>query len=155
MQYHPITAAGVAAFAAEIEALKKERPTRIARLAAAAALGDRSENAEYSAAKRDLRQLEGRMRYLDKLIRYAEIAPVPTGKAVEIGTLITLQFAPDDEDDYAVVGPKEAGLAENNLASDSPLGAALLHHQVGDTVTVQAPAGEYAVVVAAIRVNTP
>ncbi|WP_461214028.1 transcription elongation factor GreA [Lacticaseibacillus sp. GG6-2] len=153
MQYHPITKAGVAAFAAEIEALKSQRPTRIHRLAAAAALGDRSENAEYSAAKRDLRQLEGRMRYLDKLIRYAQIVPTPKGDAVEIGTTVTLQFGPDDTDVYDVVGPKESGLAETNLASDSPLGAAILHHHEGDSVTVVAPAGNYQVTVLTIAVS--
>ncbi len=152
MQYHPITEAGVAAFAAEIEALKAERPTRIRRLAEAAALGDRSENAEYSAAKRDLRQLEGRMRYLDKLIRYGEVVSPPSGETVEIGTKITLQFAPDDTADYAVVGPKEAGLAAMNLASDSPLGVALLHHRRGEVVTVTAPAGQYQVTIVAIAV---
>lgn len=152
MQYHPITKAGVQAFADEIEQLKKERPTRIKRLAEAAALGDRSENAEYSAAKRDLRQLESRMRYLDKLIRYAEIVPTPTGDTAEIGTQVTIEFGPDDDDTYALVGPKESGQSETNLASDSPLGSAILHHHVGDVVAVTAPAGSYQVTLTKIVV---
>ncbi|QFQ90124.1 transcription elongation factor GreA [Lacticaseibacillus manihotivorans] len=152
MQYHPITKAGVQAFADEIEQLKKERPTRIKRLAEAAALGDRSENAEYSAAKRDLRQLESRMRYLDKLIRYAEIVPTPTGDTAEIGTQVTIEFGPADDDTYALVGPKESGQAETNLASDSPLGSAILHHRVGDAVSVTAPAGSYQVTLTKIVV---
>ncbi len=152
MQYHPITKAGVQAFADEIESLKKQRPARIKRLAEAAALGDRSENAEYSAAKRDLRQLESRMRYLDKLIRYAQIVPTPTGDTAEIGTLLTISFGPDDEDVYALVGPKESGQSETNLASDSPLGAAVLHHKVGDVVSVSAPAGNYQVTLTKIAV---
>ena len=152
MQYHPITKAGVQAFADEIESLKKQRPARIKRLAEAAALGDRSENAEYSAAKRDLRQLESRMRYLDKLIRYAQIVPTPTGDTAEIGTLLTISFGPDDEDVYALVGPKESGQSETNLASDSPLAAAVLHHKVGDVVSVSAPAGNYQVTLTKIAV---
>lgn len=152
MQYHPITKAGVQAFADEIESLKKQRPARIKRLAEAAALGDRSENAEYSAAKRDLRQLESRMRYLDKLIRYAQIVPTPTGDTAEIGTLLTISFGPDDEDVYALVGPKESGQSETNLASDSPLGAAVLHHKVGDVVSVSVPAGNYQVTLTKIAV---
>lgn len=152
MQYHPITKAGVQAFADEIESLKKQRPARIKRLAEAAALGDRSENAEYSAAKRDLRQLESRMRYLDKLIRYAQIVPTPTGDTAEIGTLLTISFGPDDEDVYELVGPKESGQSETNLASDSPLGAAVLHHKVGDVVSVSAPAGNYQVTLTKIAV---
>lgn len=152
MEYHPITPAGVAAFKAEIEALKQERPTRIHRLAAAAALGDRSENAEYSAAKRDLRQLEGRMRYLDKVIRYGEVVPQPDGTKVAIGTTVKLDFGDGDVATYHVVGPKEGGLSEDNLTSDSPLGQAVLNAPLHAVVQVQAPAGTYSVTVAAISV---
>ena len=67
--YHEITPTGLANLKQEVEDLKTIRPAKIKNLADAAALGDRSENAEYSAAKRELRQLEGRLRYLDKLIR--------------------------------------------------------------------------------------
>ena len=71
--YHEITPTGLANLKQEVEDLKTIRPAKIKNLADAAALGDRSENAEYSAAKRELRQLEGRLRYLDKLIRYAKV----------------------------------------------------------------------------------
>ena len=152
MQYHQMTQAGITAFEAEITALKQQRPQRIRRLAEAAALGDRSENAEYTAAKRDLRQLEGRLRYLDKLLRYAELASPPSGETVEIGTTITLRFGPDEIEVYTVVGPKESGLNENYLASDSPLGAAVLHQQAGAEVAVFAPAGRYSVTIVAISI---
>jgi transcription elongation factor GreA len=152
VNYHPITPAGLAALQAQVVALQRERPAKIAQLAAAAALGDRSENADYSAAKRDLRHLESRLRYLDKLIRYAQVIPAPTGEQVAIGTRVTIAFAPDDRETYRVVGPKEAGLAPDNLAADSPLGAALLGQRTGATVTVQAPAGRYPVTVVAITV---
>ncbi|MBF5067291.1 transcription elongation factor GreA, partial [Salmonella enterica subsp. enterica serovar Istanbul] len=69
--------------------------------AEAAALGDRSENAEYSAAKRELRQLEGRLRYLDKLIRYAKVTTPAAANLADIGNWVTLKFDDDqDEDTY-------------------------------------------------------
>ncbi len=95
--YFPITQAGRDHLQAEVEQLKHDRPQYIQRLAAAAALGDRSENAEYSAAKRDLRQLEGRLRYLDKLLRYGQPVPAPAGDVAAIGTTITVSFGPGDE----------------------------------------------------------
>ena len=55
----------------EIEQLKLDRPAKIKQLQEARALGDLSENAEYSAAKRDLRHLESRLRYLNKQLQYS------------------------------------------------------------------------------------
>ena len=145
--YFPITQAGRDHLQAEVAQLKHDRPQYIQRLAAAAALGDRSENA----AKRDLRQLEGRLRYLDKLLRYGQLVPAPTGDVAAIGTTITVSFGPGDEDTYRLVGPVEASMAPSNLASDSPLGQALLEHATGDTVVVHAPAGDYSVTIIAVR----
>lgn len=153
MQYHQITASGLAALKAQVVTLQHDRPAKIAQLKAAAALGDRSESADYSAAKRDLRHLESRLRYLDKLIRYAQVVPLPTGDQAAIGTQVTIAFAAEaDQAVYRLVGPKEAGLAPDNLAADSPLGAALIGQSVGASVTVPAPAGRYTVTIVAITV---
>ena len=79
--YQEMTAAGYRQIEDQIEALKKQRPEKIARLKAARALGDLSENTEYSTAKRDLRHLESRLRYLNKQLTYAKIiTPQDTGK---------------------------------------------------------------------------
>ena len=64
--YQKMTPTGYQQIKDQIAALQKERPTRIARLKAARALGDLSENTEYSTAKRELRHLESRLRYLNK-----------------------------------------------------------------------------------------
>lgn len=90
--YHEITPTGLANLKQEVEDLKTIRPAKIKNLADAAALGDRSENAEYSAAKRELRQLEGRLRYLDKLIRYAKVTHPAASDIADIGNRITLKF---------------------------------------------------------------
>ncbi len=109
-------------------------------------MGDRSENAEYSAAKRELRQLEGRLRYLDKLIRYAKVTHPAASDIADIGNRITLKFDDDEgQATYELVGPAEAGMGQDKLAINSPLGAAIRQHHAGDTVTVTAPSGSYQV----------
>ena len=132
--YHEITPTGLANWKQEVEDLKTIRPAKIKNLADAAALGDRSENAEYSAAKRELRQLEGRLRYLDKLIRYAKVTHPAASDIADIGNRITLKF--DDDEDHAtyeLVGPAEAGMGQDKLAINSPLGAAIRQHHAGDS----------------------
>lgn len=79
--YQEMTAAGYRQIEDQIETLKKQRPEKITRLKAARALGDLSENTEYSTAKRELRHLESRLRYLNKQLTYAKvITPKDTGK---------------------------------------------------------------------------
>lgn len=137
----------------EIESLKKDRPTKIKQLQEARALGDLSENAEYSAAKRDLRHLESRLRYLNKQLQYAQIIKPQDNQKVEIGTLVTLKF--DDEDDnevYRIVGKQEANASEQKISFDSPLGRAIMHQKVNTTVEVQAPAESYNVTIIKIEI---
>ncbi len=146
MQYHEMTADGLKTLKAEVVLLQAERPRRIQALAAARALGDLSENADYSAAKRDLRHLESRLRYLDKVIRYAQVVSTTPTAIADIGKKVTVRF--DDDDDtatYRLVGPHEASMRPDNLAINSPLGRAINGQRVGATVTVTAPSGDYAV----------
>ncbi|GKT03871.1 transcription elongation factor GreA [Furfurilactobacillus entadae] len=134
-----------------ITALELDRPHKIKQLQEARALGDLSENAEYSAAKRDLCHLESRLRYLNKLLQYAEVVTPETTDHVEVGSTITLTFDDDDAPDrYQVVGKFEADLNQNKLSFDSPLGRAVMDHVIGDTVSVVAPNGTYRVTLTAI-----
>lgn len=137
----------------EIANLQAKRPAKIAQLKAARALGDLSENTEYSTAKRELRHLESRLRYLNKQLQYSQVIKPADGQTVDLGTRVTLRFADDDEvTDYQVVGKMEADLAKQKISFDSPLGRALLHHRVGETVTVQAPQSAYQVKIIKIQV---
>ena len=136
----------------QVAALKKKRPTLIARLKAARALGDLSENTEYSSAKRDLRHLESRLRYLDKQLKYAKVIAPATGKQIDLGSRVTLEFLDDHEQvTYQLVGRMENDLAAGKLAFDSPLGKALRHQVAGKVVTVPAPAGNYQVKIVAVN----
>lgn len=152
--FQKMTPTGYHEIEEEIEELKKQRPAKIEQLKAARALGDLSENTEYSTAKRELRHLESRMRYLNKQLQYAEIIKPSDSQTVDLGTTVTLQFEDDDETvDYAIVGKQEADLKKQKVSFDSPLGQAVLHHKVGETVTVQAPQSTYGVKILAVKLT--
>ncbi|MCF6161168.1 MULTISPECIES: transcription elongation factor GreA [Furfurilactobacillus] len=147
-----MTPAGYHQIEQEITRLELDRPNRIKQLQEARALGDLSENAEYSAAKRDLRHLESRLRYLNKLLQYAEVVTPQTPDQVEIGKHVDVQFEDEnDTDAYQIVGKFEADLDANKISFDSPLGRAMINHKVGDTVTVNAPNGDYQVTIRKIK----
>ena len=138
----------------EIADLQAQRPAKIAQLKAARALGDLSENTEYSTAKRELRHLESRLRYLNKQLQYSQVIKPADGQTVYLGTRVTLRFEDDDDvTDYQVVGKMEADLAKQKISFDSPLGRALLHHRAGEVVTVQAPQSAYQVKIIKIQVT--
>lgn len=130
----------------QIKDLQDQRPAKIAQLKAARALGDLSENTEYSTAKRELRHLESRLRYLNKLLTYAKVVkPTADGK-VGIGSTVTIEFSDDGQQvTYQVVGKQQADVTRQLLSFDSPLGKALMHQSSGTSVSVTAPAGNYQV----------
>lgn len=151
--FQKMTANGYHEIEQQIATLQKQRPAKIAQLKAARALGDLSENTEYSTAKRELRHLESRLRYLNKQLQYSQVVTPTDGQTVDLGTRVTLCFEDDDDvTDYQIVGKLEADLAQQKIAFDSPLGQALLHHRAGETVTVQAPQSSYQVKIIKIQV---
>lgn len=155
-QFNPITAAGYRQLQAEIAALETDRPEKIAILAEARAHGDLSENAEYSAAKRDLRHLESRLRFLNKQLQYAKVVHPRADQTVELGKWVTLEFLDDhDTATYQLVGTQEADLEAGKTTRVSPLGRAIAGHHPGDTVTVHAPAATYAVKITAVSLDAP
>jgi len=115
-------------------------------LAAAAAHGDLSENAEYEAAKHRqdfvrsrIAQLEGRIRELSMYT----VASIPQG-VVGYGSLVKLVDADGDDDavvDYQIVFPEEVDAARGQISLSSPIGRALMSKTVGDEVEVQTPSG--------------
>lgn len=152
--FQKMTKSGYQEIEDEIANLQKQRPTKIAQLKAARALGDLSENTEYSTAKRELRHLESRLRYLNKQLQYAQIIEPADDQTVDLGTDVTIKFIDDDDEDtYTIVGKQEADLAKQKVSFDSPLGQALMHHQVGETVDVAAPQGSYQVKIIKVQLT--
>ena len=108
----------------EIACLKKGRPRRIKILQAARALGDLSENTEYTEAKR----------YLGKQLKYTEIVETKDDGKVDLGKTVVLKFDDDeDTEEYKIVGRMEADLADGNISFDSPLGQAIMKKEAGTT----------------------
>jgi transcription elongation factor GreB len=133
------------------------RPRIVAEVEAAAALGDRSENAEYIYGKRKLRELDRRLRFLSQrmdALTVLEPQPHPSGRAF-FGAWVTVEDGEGEERTYRLVGPDEFDLARGFLSVDSPLGRALLGRSEGDEVPVHRPAGTVEVTVVAVSYQPP
>ena len=131
---------------AELKYLWKEkRPEVTAKVAEAAAQGDRSENAEYIYGKKQLREIDGRIRYLSKTLDKAEvITRLPTDRdRVFFGAWVTIQAEDETEEQQRLrlVGADEAGRKPGYISIDSPMARALLGKRVDDDICVKGPAG--------------
>ncbi|MBQ7077477.1 MAG: transcription elongation factor GreA [Lachnospiraceae bacterium] len=124
----------------EIEYRKTElRPKLIEAVKEARAQGDLSENFEYYAAKKEKNQNESRIRYLDRIVRTANIIE-DDSKDDEIGinTNVTLYIPEDDaEEKYRIVTTIRGDSLQGLISIDSPMGKALLGHKTGDTVSIK------------------
>jgi len=120
-----------------------DRPRIVAEVEAAAALGDRSENAEYIYGKRKLRELDRRLRELSERMDSLTVVdprPHPSGKAF-FGAWVTVEDGDGDERTYRLVGPDELDVAAGLISVDAPLGRGLIGRAVGETVRIERPAG--------------
>lgn len=152
--FNKITKAGYQKIQKEIDQLENSRPTKIKILSDARALGDLSENAEYSAAKRDLRHLESRLRFLRKELQYAKIYTPSDNDRVEVGKYVTFEFLDEHATEtYQIVGTPEVDIDHGKISIASPIGAALLNHRTGDTVKVVAPNLTYQVKITAVKID--
>lgn len=114
----------------------------------ARAHGDLSENFEYKAAKKDRAQNEGRIRYLEKMVRTAVIVEELPEEldVVGIGKKVAITFIEDCEfEEFSIVTTIEADPMEFRISLESPLGKALFNHRKGDVVVVESPQGAYEV----------
>lgn len=135
----------------ELDHLTGEGRAEIAaRIAAARDEGDLRENGGYHAAREDQGKQEARIAQLEDMLRRAEVgeAPASSDRAVP-GTMITIAFFGDTDDtDTFLLGSREVmGLDDaaddlNVYSPQSPLGAAILDHKVGDTVSYETPNGK-------------
>lgn len=121
--------------------LKVRRPAAVDRLAKARAMGDLSENSEYTAAKEDLAFIEGRIQEIEELMKNAEIIDVKTQNGISIGVEVTVE-KDGKEETYSIVGEFEADPLTKKLSATSPIGKALIGKKGGDTVEVDVPAGK-------------
>lgn len=139
-----ITAEGFRALQDELDAIWKRRREVTIALAAAAAEGDRSENAEYIYRKKELREIDRRIRYLQtRLPELNVVADRDAGEAmIFFGAWVRLETAAGEEVIYRIVGPDELDPARGYISLDSPLARALLKKSSDDEVTVCTDRGE-------------
>lgn len=139
-----LTAEGAARLKSELENLRgPQRDEMARRLRAAIQMGDLSENADYHKAKEDQAFMEGRIRELEYLLKNAIIVDESNTPrdTVEVGVRVTIQEENELPETYHLVGAKEADPKNGRISNESPIGRALIGHQVGDTVTAMTPAG--------------
>ena len=140
-----ITAAGKQRLEQEYQRLWSVERPRVAReVGEAAALGDRSENAEYIYGKRRLREIDSRLEFLSRrLDELRVIAPEDLGDGiVRFGAWVELAGDGAHRVEYQIVGPDEFDVDAGRISMDSPLGRALLGKCRGDEVTVRRPKGD-------------
>lgn len=119
----------------------------------AAKNGDRSENGDYIYGKRRLREIDSRVRFLNKRLDEVEVVsakPADTSK-VFFGAWVTLEDKDGQEKCYRVVGPDEFDLACGKLSMDSPLARAVIGKCLDDEIRVNSPSGEQLYYVTGIR----
>lgn len=148
----------------DIEKIEKEiayrklelRPKLIEAVKEARAQGDLSENFEYYAAKREKNQNEGRIRYLEKMIRFAKVIH-DTSAADEIGLGKKVKLYIEDDDmieEYKIVTPIRGNSLEGRVSIESPMGKALLGKKEGDRVFIDIGGGRgYYVAIKEIEID--
>jgi transcription elongation factor GreB len=131
---------------------KVKRPEVTLAVAEAAAMGDRSENAEYIYGKKQLRQIDSRIRFLSKRLSELIVVdrmPDDTSK-VFFGAWVEIEDTAGNVYRYRIVGPDEFDPDKNFISIDSPMAKALLRMTEGDEVVVSIPNGTVKFVVTSI-----
>ena len=158
MSRTPITPEGARTLQQELEHLwKVERPRVTHEVSEAAALGDRSENAEYIYGKKRLREIDRRVRFLRKHLEVVQViqpGEVADTSKVFFGAWVTLEDEAGEEHRYRLVGPDEIVPARGWISIQSPLGRLLVGKEEGDEIDLDRPAGRVRYTVGAISYHS-
>ena len=132
-----------------------ERPAVTQAVSEAAAMGDRSENAEYIYGKRRLREIDRRMHYLTKRLESAVVVDPKTERGdkskIFFGATVELEDEEGEKRVYRIVGEDEIDSNGGHISWRSPIGRALLGKRSGDVITVRRPAGDVELEITAVR----
>lgn len=149
-----ITPEGEQALREELQFLWKEkRPEVTQAVREAAALGDRSENAEYIYGKKQLREIDRRVRFLTKRLEEVTVVDrLPDDQEkVFFGAWVTIEDEDGEEQTYRLVGADEFDLDRGYLSINSPMARALIGKRLDDEVSVRTPEGFKSVWITGIR----
>jgi len=152
-----ITRDGFQALSAELKALWTRRASVTRAITAAAAEGDRSENAEYIYRKKELREIDRRIRYLQKRLPDLKVVAEPPSDitAVFFGAWVTLENEQAQEATYRIVGADEFDPAKGWISMDSPMATALLKKTIDDEVSVETPNGVHHYIIIDVSYTAP
>ena len=132
---------------------KVKRPQVTRAVAEAAAMGDRSENAEYIYGKKQLRQIDSRIRFLSKKLDELIVVDRKPDDMSKIffGALVEIEDDTGNRFSYRIVGPDETDAEKNLISIDSPMAKALLRREEGDEITVTKPNGTAVFVITSVH----
>lgn len=138
-----ITRAGYQGLQAEEKQLWQKRREVVKHLSAAAAEGDRSENAEYIYRKKQLREMDRRIRYLQTRLPKLKVVDLTPDNEQQVffGAWVTLCDDEGEEKRYRIVGADEFDPKNNWISVDSPMARALLKRELDDRVSIDLPDG--------------
>lgn len=146
-----ITPAGYRRLEQELKGLWERRAEVTRALAAAAAEGDRSENAEYIYRKKELRGIDARIRYLQKRLPALKVVDrVSDASRVYFGAQVTLEDEDGHKITHRIVGADELDFEAGHISVDSPLARALLGRGVDEEVAVETAQGRREYVIVAV-----
>ena len=136
---------------------RDKRPLVTEQVRAAAALGDRSENAEYQYGKRQLREIDRRIRYLQKRLENLSVVDrIPSDRdRVFFGAFVTLCTETDETLSIRIVGEDEIDLDNQWISINTPLARAIIGKSLGDEVEIQRPAGKITAEIVSIDYEEP
>lgn len=139
-----MTSEGKAELEKELDYLKTEGRIDIAeKLKVARSYGDLSENSEYDEAKNEQGLVEGRIALLEKMLKHARVVTEDelSTDHISVGSHVRIKDEDGDEDEYDITGSTEADPVNGKISDESPIGAALIGHSVGDKVDITLPSG--------------
>lgn len=141
-----LTAEGIKKYEDRLEYLKTTGRTEIAeQIKVARSFGDLSENAEYDAAKAEQARMEYEIVEIENMLKNVVLIDEESisTDVVNVGATVRVRMPAlgDRELEYQIVGSAEANPLENRISNESPVGAGLIGHKVGETVEIQAPGG--------------
>ena len=146
----PFTQEGYNKLLEEKKKLLCERPDAVDHLRKAREMGDLSENGYYKASRAKLSSLDGRLRHIEKLIRYGKIVQSAHTGFIDIGSVVTISDG-GKEMAYTIVGGYESDPSKKTISHLSPIGKALMGKQSGDSVDVKTPTGTRTIQILAIH----
>ncbi len=148
-----ISKPGYEALVEELKALWVKRRAVTVALSAAAAEGDRSENAEYIYRKKQLAEIDRRIRYLQKRLDELVVVDKPptNQRQVFFGAWVELEDEGGECVTYRIVGPDEFDVEKGWISMDSPVARALMKKSLDDEVSVRRPVGHVRYIVTGIR----